>query len=73
MQFEKGGLGNPLEVTHMAAEPTKSHSKEKPKETPTNLKPNYDFESISAMNQRRQEERKKLIEEIMRKDENACS
>lgn len=73
VQFEKGGLGIPVEVTHVTAEPSKSHSKEKkPKEAP-DLKPNYDFESISAMHQRRQEERKKLIEEIMREEGNAGS
>lgn len=73
VQFEKGVLGNPLEVTRVTSEPTKSHKKEKPKETPVDLKPNYDFESISAMQQRRQEERRKLIEEIMRKEDNAGS
>lgn len=73
MQFEKGGVGNPLEVTHVTAEPTKSHRKEKSKEAPEDLKPNYDFESISAMNQRRQEERRKLIEQIMREEGNTGS
>lgn len=73
MQFEKGGLGNPLEVTRLTAEPTKSHRKEEPKAAPVDLKPNYDFESISAMQQRRQEERRKLIEEIMQSEEKTSS
>lgn len=74
MQFEKGGLGTPLEVTLVTAESSRSHSKkEKSKEAPEDKKPNYDFESISAMNQRRQEERRKLIEEIMREEGSAGS
>ena len=76
LQFEKGMLGKPLEVTHINAEPKKPEpdtTKKMPKETPVDLKPNYDFESVSAMNQRRQEERLKLIEQIMQEEGSTAS
>uniref|UniRef100_A0A0P4VZQ5 J domain-containing protein n=1 Tax=Scylla olivacea TaxID=85551 RepID=A0A0P4VZQ5_SCYOL len=74
VQFEKGMLGKPIEVTHMTAEPKKSDAKErKPKEAAVDLKPNYDYESVSAMNQRRQAERRKLIEQIMQEEGNSES
>lgn len=73
VQFEKGIPGKPLEVTLVTSEPKKSDTKKTPKEAPADLKPNYDFESVSAMNQRRLEERRKLIEEIMREEGNSGS
>ncbi|MPC58521.1 hypothetical protein E2C01_052527 [Portunus trituberculatus] len=64
-------LGKPIEVTHVTADPKKPATKErKPKEESVDLKPNYDFESVSAMNQRRQAERKKLIQQIMQEEGN---
>ncbi|KAG0718615.1 DnaJ subfamily C member 17 [Chionoecetes opilio] len=73
VQFEKGLLGKPLEVTRVTAEPKKPDKKKTTKEEPVDLKPNYDFESVTAMNQRRQDERKKLIAEMMQQEGNPGS
>ncbi|XP_071518849.1 dnaJ homolog subfamily C member 17 [Panulirus ornatus] len=70
VQFEKGQVGKPVEVSHVVEEPPKkSKPKRKPeKQSEERTKSNFDYESIAAMNQRRQEERRKLIEEIMKEE-----
>ncbi|KAK3870970.1 hypothetical protein Pcinc_023855 [Petrolisthes cinctipes] len=70
VQYEKGQPGKSLEVCHLTEEPEK-RKKEKKEEKKESGKPNYDFESVAAMNKRRQDERKKLIEEILKEEASA--
>lgn len=67
VQYEKGHADKPLEVSHVTEEPEK-RKKEKKEEKKESGKPNYDFESVAAMNKRQQAERRKLIEEILREE-----
>ncbi|XP_042240649.1 dnaJ homolog subfamily C member 17-like [Homarus americanus] len=70
VQFEKGQVGKPLEVSYIVEkllkQPKPDRKTEKQEES--TLKPNLDYESITAMNQRRQDERRKLIEQIMKEE-----
>ncbi|KAK8740842.1 hypothetical protein OTU49_002721 [Cherax quadricarinatus] len=70
VQYEKGQVGKPVEVSLIQEAPEKrSHPKHKSdKQTESKPKSNLDYESIAAMNQRRQEERRRLIEEIMKEE-----
>lgn len=70
VQFEKGQIGKSLEVSHVVEEPPKKSKPKKNPEKPSEemAKSNFDYESIAAMNQRRQEERRKLIEQIMKEE-----
>lgn len=70
VQFEKGQMGKPVEVCHVVADPAKEPDSKNTTEVDDSQQQQakYDFESVAEMNRRRQEERKKLIDEIM-KDE----
>lgn len=70
VQFEKGQIGKPVEVSRIREAPQKKPHvpKNSDKEEESKEKSNLDYESIAAMNQRRQEERRRLIEEIMREE-----
>ncbi|XP_066977305.1 dnaJ homolog subfamily C member 17 isoform X2 [Macrobrachium rosenbergii] len=68
VQFEKGQIGKPLEVVHVKAEaPKVPERKEVPQEVQKQGN-NYDYESIADMNIRRQDERRRLIEEILKEE-----
>ncbi|XP_068216663.1 dnaJ homolog subfamily C member 17-like [Palaemon carinicauda] len=68
VQFEKGQIGKPLEVVHVKAEaPKVPEHKEIPQEE-KDQSGNYDYESIADMNIRRQDERRRLIEEILKEE-----
>nr|XP_027227106.1 uncharacterized protein LOC113819072 [Penaeus vannamei] len=66
VQFEKGQIGKPVEVSHVSEKPPKE-SASKSKEPEPKAK-GFDFESVADMNRRREEERKRLIEEILRSE-----
>lgn len=67
VQFEKGQIGKPVEVSHVSEKPpVELASKNKEPEPKAR---GHDFESVAAMNRRREEERKRLIEEILKSEQ----
>lgn len=77
VQFEKGMIGKPIEVSHITPETMKKPDKkdDKKEDSKTESKSasgnNYQFESVAEMNRRRQAERQKLIEEMMKEEGNS--
>ncbi|KAK7084833.1 DnaJ (Hsp40), subfamily C, member 17 [Halocaridina rubra] len=65
VQFEKGQMGKPVEVTHITETPKESKKTPPAKTEPAKQKSGYDYESIADMNRRRLEERQRLIQEIL--------
>ncbi|XP_076036690.1 dnaJ homolog subfamily C member 17-like isoform X2 [Oratosquilla oratoria] len=65
VQFEKGKIEHPVEVSHYEKKEVQEKSK-KEKKAPS--KPCYDFESVAEMNRRREKERKRLIDEMIKGD-----
>ncbi|XP_068216452.1 dnaJ homolog subfamily C member 17 isoform X2 [Palaemon carinicauda] len=68
VQFEKGQIGKPLEVVHVKAEAPKVPEHKEIPEEEKDQSGNYDYESIADMNIRRQDERRRLIEEILKEE-----
>ncbi|XP_064111879.1 dnaJ homolog subfamily C member 17-like [Macrobrachium nipponense] len=68
VQFEKGQIGKPLEVVHVKAEAPKVPGRKEVPQEEQKQGGNYDYESIADMNIRRQEERRRLIEEILKEE-----
>ncbi|RXG54602.1 hypothetical protein Avbf_11863 [Armadillidium vulgare] len=60
-QFEKGLIGKPIEVTRVV----ERKRDDKKEETGRSSR---DFETVAQMNQRREIERRKLIEEMLRRE-----
>lgn len=68
VQFEKGLPGKPVEVS-LSKEPTEKGEKKakEMKQSPSGVT-GRDYESIAAMNIRREAERQRLIKEMMEND-----
>ena len=65
VSYEKGIQGKPVEVSHSLLPQAKNKSKQPEKPS---LSTGRDYESIAVMNQRRQLERQKLIDEMKMED-----
>lgn len=77
VQFEKGMIGKPIEVSHITSETLKKPDKKEDKKDDSKAESknasgnDYKFESVADMNRRRQAERQRLIEEMMREEGNS--
>lgn len=76
VQFEKGMVGKPIEVSHITQEPMKKPEKKDDKKEDSESESkgasanNHNFESVADMNRRRQAERQKLIEDMLKEEGN---
>ena len=72
VQFEKGMIGKSVEVSHVTPETLKKPDKKddsKSKSESASSGDSHKFESVGDMNRRRQAERQKLIDEMMKEED----
>ena len=67
VQFEKGQIGKPIQVQHVSDKPEKE-TKPETVSNKSGLSSGRDYETIGQMNKRREAERQKLIEEMLKNE-----